>query len=119
MQTIEQGFAGVYAARYGVTAHAPAEIVSYRVAAYGNSEKPVLPAPFTAEVSISAAQSTTAKITSGGKRFPAPVYAREHLPPCISLEGPTLIEEDGSTTFVPPGWSAAAGQSGCLVLQRK
>jgi N-methylhydantoinase A len=119
MSTLEQGFAGVYAARYGATTKAPVEIVSYRIAAYGISEKPVLPAPLASNGSISAAQRATAEVIFGGKRLPAPVFARELLPPEASLEGPALIEEDGSSTVVPPGWSAAVEQSGCLVLRRK
>jgi N-methylhydantoinase A len=35
------------------------------------------------------------------------------------LDGPALIEESGSSTVVPPGWSAALEPSGCLVLRQK
>jgi N-methylhydantoinase A len=119
MPAIERGFAEVYAARYGATTKAPVEIVSYRVAAFGISEKPVLPVPPVSHGSISAAQRATAEVIFGGRRLLAPVYAREVLPPEVSLEGPALIEEDGSSTAVPPGWSAAVEQSGCLVLRRK
>jgi N-methylhydantoinase A len=119
MKTIERGFAEIYAARYGATTKAPVEIVSYRVAAFGISEKPVLPVPRASDGSISSAQRATAEIIFGGKCLPAPVYARDLLPPDASLEGPALIEEDGSSTIIPPGWSAAVEQSGCLVLRRK
>ena len=41
---IERAFGEVYAARYGATTAATIEIVSYRLAAWGLSDKPQLPA---------------------------------------------------------------------------
>jgi N-methylhydantoinase A len=36
----------------------------------------------------------------------------------VRFTGPALIEEDGSSTILPPGWSAEADRFGCLVLRR-
>jgi N-methylhydantoinase A len=47
-----------------------------------------------------------------------PIYQRELLPPDITFQGPALVEEDGSSTIVPPDWSAMFDHVGCLVLQR-
>jgi N-methylhydantoinase A len=47
-----------------------------------------------------------------------PIYQRELLPPERPFEGPALVEEDGSSTVVPPGWSVVLDQVGCLVLNR-
>ena len=46
------------------------------------------------------------------------VFDRDRLPPGQALAGPALIEEDGSTSVVPPGWSAELDAAGCLVLRR-
>ena len=119
MKTIEQRFAEVYNARYGGTTKAQVEIVSYRVAAYGIFEKPVLPAPENSGGSLEAAQLASVHVIFGGVNVPARVYVRELLPPGIMLDGPALIEESGSSTVVPPGWSAALEPSGCLVLRQK
>ena len=32
------------------------------------------------------------------------VYEREHLPVDASFEGPAIVEEDGATTVITPGW---------------
>jgi len=34
------------------------------------------------------------------------------------VQGPALVEEGGSTTVVPPGWTAALDAAGCLILRR-
>ena len=46
------------------------------------------------------------------------VFDRDRLPPGRPVKGPALIEEDGSTTVVPPGWNAALDAVGCLILRR-
>lgn len=45
-----------------------------------------------------------------------PVYARESLPAGWVVEGPAVIEEYGSATLVPPGWSCEVLESGVLRL---
>jgi len=35
-----------------------------------------------------------------------------------TVQGPTLIEEEGTTTVVPPGWIAELDPLGCLLLKR-
>jgi N-methylhydantoinase A len=41
----------------------------------------------------------------GGERTDCPVFERSSLKADFSAEGPAIIEEDGSTTVVPPGWA--------------
>jgi N-methylhydantoinase A len=43
---------------------------------------------------------------------------RERLPTHEIIEGPALIEEAGTTSVVPAGWSAELDLVGCLVLRR-
>jgi N-methylhydantoinase A len=45
-----------------------------------------------------------------------PVYTRAALPD--SIDGPALIEEDASTTVVPPGWTCRVLPSGHLDMRR-
>ena len=44
------------------------------------------------------------------------VYEREHLPIDVSFEGPAIVEEDGATTVITPGWIARKDRSGNLRL---
>jgi N-methylhydantoinase A len=46
------------------------------------------------------------------------MFERDRLPPGTVVQGPALIEEEGSTTVVPPGWSAELDAIGCLVMRR-
>ena len=118
METIERKFGEVYAARYGSTTKAPIEIVSYRVAVWQIAEKPVLPPPEKNGRSIEKAMAGSTDVIFGGTFHDVPIYQREFLPPEISFQGPALVEEDGSTTVVPPAWSAMLDHVGCLVLRR-
>ena len=44
------------------------------------------------------------------------IYERERLPIDVIFEGPAIIEEDGSTTVVLPGWRARRDATGNLRL---
>jgi N-methylhydantoinase A/oxoprolinase/acetone carboxylase beta subunit len=47
-----------------------------------------------------------------------PVVRRERLPVGAEREGPLLVEEDASTTVVPPGWRLTVQPGGHLDLGR-
>jgi len=115
---IERAFAEVYAARYGAARGGRIEIVSYRMAAWGLSDKPQLPAIDRTGRSLEGAVSGRRAIVFAGSERDVTVFDRDRLPPGEAVAGPALIEEGGSTTVVPPGWSAALDAAGCLVLRR-
>jgi N-methylhydantoinase A len=46
-----------------------------------------------------------------------PRYLRESVRPGVAIAGPALIEDDWSTTIVPPGQRCAATPSGDLVIE--
>ena len=115
---IERAFADVYAARYGAAKAAAIEIVSYRLAAWGLTDKPRLPAIDGAGRTLEAARSGERAVVFGGAERQVAIFERDRLPPGIVVRGPALIEEDGSTSVVPPDWSAALDAIGCLVMRR-
>jgi N-methylhydantoinase A len=47
-----------------------------------------------------------------------PVLRREALDRAATLAGPLLVEEDASTTVVPPGWRLSVLATGHLDLRR-
>ncbi len=47
----------------------------------------------------------------------AEIHDRARIAPGGAVTGPAVIEQADSTTLVPPGWRARAGQSGALVLE--
>lgn len=115
---IEAAFQQVYRARYGGLTAAAIEIVSYRIAAWGLSEKLTLPPVRTEGRSVEAAQAGRRAIAFEGAAREVPVLARTRMPVGHAFAGPALVEEDGASTVVPPGWSATLDAVGCLVLSR-
>jgi N-methylhydantoinase A len=115
---IERAFGGVYAARYGAATGGMMEIVSYRLAAWGLSDKPTLPPIDAAGRSLQAATIGSRAAVFDGVEIDVPIVDRALLPPGAPLRGPALVEEGGSTTVVPPNWSAALDPVGCLVFRR-
>jgi N-methylhydantoinase A len=51
-----------------------------------------------------------------GRWADAAVLFRRDLPVGFSIEGPAIIEEPDSTTYVPPGFEARVHPSQCLIL---
>jgi N-methylhydantoinase A len=118
LATLEGHFNAIYAARYGEAAEGPTEIVTYRLTAWGMIEKPVMQALDHAGRSVTAAQRVLRPVVFGGTTHATPILARDLLPLERTWLGPAIIEESGTSTVVPPGWSVTLGTHGLLVLQR-
>lgn len=118
MARIVKGFEAVYRTRYGGTTTAPIEIVSYRVAAWGLSDKPALIEVDTAGLSMATAKLGERAVVFEGLAQETPIFDRERLPPGTAVAGPAIIQEAGSSTVVPPGWSVERDRIGCLVLRQ-
>ena len=119
MAKIVKSFEAVYELRYGGTTTAPVEIVSYRIAAWGLSDKPALPPVDAAGRTMAAAILSKRQVVFDGATHSASIIDRERMPPGGAVAGPAIIEEAGSSTVVPPGWSIALDWIGCLVLRRR
>jgi N-methylhydantoinase A len=116
---IIKSFSEIYAARYGAPSHAVVEIVSYRVAAWGMTDKPELPRLNDKGRSLEAAKVGTRDVAFGGKSITVDLLDRGALPLNTAVTGPVLIEESGTSTVVPHGWFATLEPFGCLVLSRE
>lgn len=46
-----------------------------------------------------------------------PVYARERLPTEETVSGPAVLEQNESTTVIPPAWSGTVQENGTIVLR--
>ena len=44
------------------------------------------------------------------------IVSRDSLVPGDRLRGPAIVEQDDTTTLVPPGWSAVTGDGGVMIL---
>ncbi|MSO76226.1 MAG: hydantoinase/oxoprolinase family protein [Alphaproteobacteria bacterium] len=113
---IEAQFRRVYEERY---AHAPddaSEVVCFRLAAYGLDAKPALPRQ-SQTGSLAGARMGKRQVAFAAKFETTEIYDRERLPLGQPLRGPALIEEAGTTTVVPPGFTLRADDLGNLVLE--
>ncbi len=119
MDEIERGFRNVYADRYGAAVDAPSEIVSYRLVAWGLTDKPDLPHLDGARRSLAAALLGTRRVVVDGIAADTPVLARAAIPLDTSISGPAIVEEPGATTLLPPGWTARLEPHGSLILERR
>lgn len=115
--TIVNAFEAVYRIRYGGTTRAAVEIVSYRVAALGLLDKPPLPSVEAAGRSMEHARIAVREVIFDAANHATPIFDRERLPPDQPVPGPAIVEETGSSTIVPPGWSAVLDGVGCLILR--
>ncbi len=99
---------------------APVEIVAVRVKARGRSNKIRLPRgnPAKARPDTAAALLKKQSIYYGGRRHAAGVYHRDRLAPGARLDGPALIIDFGSTTFLPPGHGMRVDADLNLVLAK-
>jgi N-methylhydantoinase A len=54
---------------------------------------------------------------ASGETTDAAVYARAMLGAGVHLTGPAIIVEAGTSTIVPPGFSARVGAAGELLIE--
>jgi N-methylhydantoinase A len=101
--------------KYGHTsAEDPAEVVNFRLAAIGEVSKP----------GLSARELQEAKPVPAGERdvyfngsfVTSKVYLRTAITPGASFSGPAVIDEEGATLVVPPGFHLVCDAYSNLVL---
>ena len=94
------------------------EIVSIRTSANGITRKPVIKRLPGSAGSVYDAVISRRDAWFDGVCMSVPVYEREKLPIDKVLLGPAIVEEDGSTTVISPGWSATRDETGNLRLKQ-
>ena len=118
LDTVMREFHALHLHTYG---HAdPAgdvELVNVRIAARGVVEKSA-PLSHPGGEDLRRARLGTRAVWFGGRELSVDVYERDLLPPAVPVPGPAIVEEFGSTTIVPPGWTARPDELGDLVLER-
>jgi N-methylhydantoinase A len=95
------------------------ELVNLRLSSFGLVEKPLFPAYASKGRSVLQAQKDERQVYFQGHFSESPVYERDLLPCEEGLNGPAIIEENGATTVVPPGWMVKTDPNGNLLLNRR
>ncbi|MGW1887268.1 hydantoinase B/oxoprolinase family protein [Streptomyces sp. NPDC001970] len=115
---MREEFESVHRARYAFTMDKPLVVEAVSVEAVGAA------GPHGAVVVEEAAEGVGPRVRAtvpmfvDGGRTDTPLYRREDLSPGDTVEGPAIIAEADATTVVDPGWRAAVGEGGHLLLTR-
>jgi N-methylhydantoinase A len=102
---------------YGYTTADAVEVVTYRVRAVGEMDKPrQAPIPRGGDIEPSRKGSRRALHRESGGEFDWAVFERDGLGAGSVIAGPAIVEEPTATTLVPPGWQAEVDDVGNLVI---
>ena len=117
---IVAGFEALYEQHYGhLRSGRPVQLVALRSTASGRVPRPEVTTIPGHSGSPEAALKTRRSIYFDGRwHEQCPVYDRPRLGAGVEIAGPTIVEEYGSTTVVPPDWSLAVDPHGNLRLSR-
>jgi N-methylhydantoinase A/oxoprolinase/acetone carboxylase beta subunit len=99
--------------------HTPVEIVNIRVKLVGRGEQ-VTPETFPpGDTNPGNALTGVRKLHYRGSTYDAQVYDGALLAPHNKVEGPAVVGDAESTTFVPPGFSVDVDRYVNLIIRRK
>lgn len=115
-EDVDSAFHEVHDRRFGHRSEGTTEIVNFRLAAIGRGTKPTLPA-WTVQGDLAQAITEWREVYFEGAFARTPIYDRARLPLGVEFEGPAILEEDGATTVVPPGWRGHVLEFGDLMLE--
>ena len=115
---VDAAFREVYAARYGHAVDGPTEIVNYRLAAWGQTEKPAWKPIDDKGRALKTSKSGVRSVVFAGEAQEVPVHVRSWLPVNKMLAGPAITGEPGSSTVGPRGWPARLETFGAIVVER-
>ena len=120
LPALEGAFHRAYERRYGRAIRGvPAEAVTWRVSVSAPPPatlRPARRAPKPPPDGRTGDPAGRRPAWFGGGFTDTPFYRRAHLPAGTRLEGPAIVEEDGSTTVLPPGARGAVDPAGNLVI---
>jgi N-methylhydantoinase A len=116
-QALRRLFLDAYARHYGrADDNSEIEIVNLRTTAIGLTEHPEFPPVRATAQRLEDSVIARRPMIADARTFDATVYERERLPIDAVFEGPAIVEEEGSTTVLLPGWRARRDDRGNLRL---
>ena len=94
----------------------PTDLVNLRVRGRGVLTRPELPLLGQGTASESLADNRPVYFREAGGSLDCAIYQRDQLGPGRTLAGPAIVEEDTSTTLLPPGFNARVDDYGNIIL---
>ena len=116
--SVAKAFHACHEQRYGYAVSDEAvEIVNARLTAVATLQERSGPDRGAPRVQRDAAPVAPRDVWIGGRYVPAPVHQRESLAADATIQGPALIEQYDTTTYVPPQWTAR-NEDAMVILER-
>ncbi|MHC5702113.1 hydantoinase B/oxoprolinase family protein [Streptomyces tirandamycinicus] len=115
---IREAFTAAHRARYAFTMDKPLVVEAVSVEAVGTAGPHGTVVVDEATGGAVPRPGETVGMFLDGRRVDAPLLNREDLAPGDTVEGPAIVAEADATTVVDPGWRAAVGEGGHLLLTR-
>ncbi len=112
-ERFEQGYETLYGVRLD---DIDVEVVTWRVAAHGKDTGRDAKA---ALASSPASPKKERKVFYVDRPIGVPIYDRAALAPKQEIEGPVIIEERQTTSFVLPGWTLRVHEDGSLIATKE
>jgi len=116
IESMQAAFADVHDRRFGHRASGSVELVNLRLVARGEVDKPE-PPPWPGVGTLSDALLGPRRVWFEGSWLDTPVFDRMRLPAQTRSNGPAILEEQGATTVIPPGWSFTVLEYGDILLE--
>ncbi len=114
-EALRQAFQAHYRRVYGYTdEHADLEVLDIRTSAVGVTRKPPV-APVRTLSGNEAARWRRRSVFHDGAVHETLVIERQQLGPGIRFEGPAVVEQYDTTTYVPPGFRVTVDTLGNLI----
>ena len=116
-EAIRRTFDNLHETRYGHKATAePIEVVNVRVTAYGLRKKIAFPEKKTIAGRTAIKEYRDVCLDDPRKPVKCPIYDREALPSGYTVQGPAIIEEYATTTYLSFGDSATICPFGEIII---
>jgi len=117
IEAIEEVFYQLHERRFGHKTTDITEIVNFRIAVIAGGDKPDL-LPWVNDRSVTTEKQPFRSVYFNDKFIDVPVYRRDELLAMTETTGPAVIEENGSTTIIPPSWRFRMLKFGELLLEK-
>ncbi|MBB94817.1 MAG: 5-oxoprolinase [Rhodobacteraceae bacterium] len=115
-EALEENFRTAHKTLYGFVLDATVELVTLRVEATGLADAPE---PALLAEGGAPEPSEHVSVMIGGESVDVPVCDRAAFGAGASIDGPAILTQLDTTTFLAPGWSATAHPSGAMILTRE
>ncbi|MFP6889696.1 MAG: hydantoinase/oxoprolinase family protein [Nitrospinota bacterium] len=117
---IQTAFREAYGGRYGRPPEPEIEFEIITLRAIGEGQVQELPPEiWHPGPPVGSAAPDSRQTWFGGRWQETRVWDRTRLAADSVLEGPSLVEESGATTVIPPGWAGRVHPSGHILLRPK